>query len=241
MIDLHCHILPGIDDGALDLADSVAMAREAEQDGIAVVCATPHIRHDHDVRIAELPSRVSQLQAELDSSRVAVRIASGGELAERSVPAISEQELAGVSLDGNGWVLLEPAPGPLGDGILASVRTLANRGHGVVVAHPERHAGPDLLSRLHALADAGCLIQWTAAFVAASSSGGYEGLLQTLAEEGLVHLLASDAHSSHAGRPLRLSDGVARLQDLLSPDEVSWIVETAPAAVLRGELVERPA
>lgn len=50
VIDLHCHILPGIDDGAPDLADSIAMATQGAEDGIAVICATPHIRHRADQR-----------------------------------------------------------------------------------------------------------------------------------------------------------------------------------------------
>jgi tyrosine-protein phosphatase YwqE len=49
MIDFHCHILPGVNDGAIDLADSLGMARQAAANGIASVCATPHIRRDHDV------------------------------------------------------------------------------------------------------------------------------------------------------------------------------------------------
>jgi protein-tyrosine phosphatase len=61
LVDLHCHVLPALDDGARDLEDALAMARQAERDGIAVICATPHIRHDHDVRIAELPARVDAL------------------------------------------------------------------------------------------------------------------------------------------------------------------------------------
>ncbi len=69
MIDLHCHILPALDDGALDLEDSVEMARQAEQDGIAVVCATPHIRGDHDVRIEEIAARARSLQQELHGPR----------------------------------------------------------------------------------------------------------------------------------------------------------------------------
>ena len=64
MIDLHCHILPRVDAGALDLADSVGMARQADADGVALICATPHIRHDHDVRIAEPPRRAKQPCAE---------------------------------------------------------------------------------------------------------------------------------------------------------------------------------
>ena len=115
MIDLHCHILPGIDDGALDLEDSVAMARIAAADGIDVIAATPHIRHDHDVRIAELARRVEEVNAELRRADVPVTIVSGGEVAETALDGLDEEELRTVSLAGAGWILLEPRPGPLGD------------------------------------------------------------------------------------------------------------------------------
>lgn len=62
-VDLHCHVLPDVDDGARDLEDAIALARQAEADGIAAICATPHIRHDHDVRIVELPARLAKLVA----------------------------------------------------------------------------------------------------------------------------------------------------------------------------------
>lgn len=65
MIDLHCHILPALDNGARDLDDSVAMARGAAADGIEAICATPHIRHDHDVRIHEVAARIEVLNARL--------------------------------------------------------------------------------------------------------------------------------------------------------------------------------
>lgn len=52
-VDLHCHLLPGLAHGAVDEADAIALARQAEADGIGVVCATPHTRHDHDITIAE--------------------------------------------------------------------------------------------------------------------------------------------------------------------------------------------
>jgi protein-tyrosine phosphatase len=58
VIDLHCHLLPGLDDGAVDLADAVAMGRQAAASGITHICATPHIRHDHDVKIYELPDHI---------------------------------------------------------------------------------------------------------------------------------------------------------------------------------------
>ena len=78
MIDLHCHILPSLDDGSLDLDDSLGMGRQAAGDGIAAICATPHIRHDHDVRIEEVAGRVEQLNAALRKEGLPVAVLQGG-------------------------------------------------------------------------------------------------------------------------------------------------------------------
>jgi protein-tyrosine phosphatase len=235
VIDLHCHILPSLDDGALSLDDSLAMARQAEEEGIAAVCATPHIRHDHDVRIEEIAVRADALQRELSDRGIAVRILPGGELAETEADRLTDAELRAVTLGGGGtWLLLEPAPGPLDDGLEALVDRLAERGLGSVVAHPERHAGVDFVERLEGLASRGCLIQWTAEFVAEAAAGD---LALVLAEQGLVNLLASDAHSSYGGRPVRLRAGFARLASVRSPEQVEWSAELAPRAIVRGDAV----
>jgi len=235
MIDLHCHILPELDDGARDLDDSVAMARQAEEDGIAAVCATPHIRHDHHVPIAEIAGRVDALAAELAARGVGVRVVPGGELAETEAGRLSDADLERVALGGaGGWVLLEPAPGPLGVGLEAHVERLAARGVRSVIAHPERHAGADFEQRLRELNERGALIQWTAEFVAGAAPGD---LALRLAQEGLVHLLGSDAHSSHAGRPVRLAAGFARLASVCGPERMAWMREEAPRAILAGDAV----
>ncbi len=235
MIDLHCHILPGLDDGALDLDDSLAMARQAERDGIAAVCATPHIRHDHDVAIEELAARVHALQERLDGDGVDVRVLRGGELAATDADRLTDAQLRLVALGGaGGWVLLEPAPGPLGEGLEELVGRLARRGLATIVAHPERHAGADFEERLKALVAGGCLIRWTAQFVADAVAGD---LVLRLADEGLVHLLGSDAHSSHGGRPVRLAAGFARLATVCAPERIEWMVDGAPQAIVRAEPV----
>ncbi len=237
MIDLHCHILPGLDDGALDLDDSLAMARQALQDGIAVVCATPHIRHDHNVRIEEIAARVEELQAHLDAHEIGVRILPGGELAQTQADSLSDAQLRAVALGGTGgWVLLEPAPGPLDDGLYALIGRLSRRGLGTILAHPERHAGSDFSERLRRLAGDGCLIQWTAEFIAEAELGGF---VMELAREGLVDLLGSDAHSSHAGRPVALAAGFARLATVRTPQQIAWSADAAPQAIVRGEPVPR--
>jgi protein-tyrosine phosphatase len=235
VIDLHCHILPALDDGARDLADSVAMARQAERDGIEIVCATPHIRSDHDVRIEELPARIGELRRELERLGVRVRIAQGAEVAEPSADALSDEHLRELSLGGGGWILLEPAAGPLADELLAVAERLHARGARTIVAHPERHAGADFEERLRALAERGCLIQWTAEFIEQAEPAGPGDLVLHLARAGLVHVLASDAHSSHGGRTVTLGRAYARLAEACPAEQVRWIAEGAPAAILAGD------
>ncbi len=187
MIDLHCHILDAIDDGARDADDSVAMARQAEGDGIEAICATPHIRHDHDVRIEELAGRVRGLNERLQRELVAVRILQGGEVAETAVEGLSEEELARVALGDGNWILLEPAPGPLDESLLRRVGHLADRGHRTIVAHPERHLSADMFERMAALVAEGALIQATADFFLRENMA--KGML-AMAERGLVHVLS---------------------------------------------------
>jgi protein-tyrosine phosphatase len=239
VIDLHCHILPSLDDGAIDLEDSVAMARQAEADGIEIVCATPHIRPDHAVRIDELEDRVRAVNEELEAKRVDVRVALGGEVAEPGALGAADEDLRRVSLGGNGvWLLIEPRPGPLGPEILATVDRLAERGFRALVAHPERHAGAGFRECLVELVERGALIQVTSALIAA---GPAAPTMLELAGQGLVHLLGSDAHSSHGGRPLRMSDGLARLAEVeRTAPHLDWIAAEGPRAILAGEPVTPP-
>ncbi len=233
MIDLHCHILPELDDGARSLRDSVGMARQAHADGIGVVCATPHVRHDHRVNVDEIDTRVAIVQRELDRLEIPVRVAPGGELAATEADLIDDEQLRRITLGAaGGWVLLEPAPGSLDDDLAAVADRLRARGVAAVIAHPERHAGPDFVERLHDLARRGCVIQWTAEFVAGAQPGD---LVLGLARDGLVHVLGSDAHSSLAGRPVRLAAAYERLRSECSSAQLLWMTETAPNALLRGE------
>jgi protein-tyrosine phosphatase len=238
LIDLHCHILPGVDDGALDMRDSVGMARQAVNDGIEAICATPHVRHDHDVRIHELAGRVEEVNGALEEEALPVAVLRGGEVAETIVDDLSDEELALVALGRGNWILLEPAPGPLGDVLLERIGRLRDRGYRALVAHPERHISADMRERIAGLIAAGAMVQATADFFLREQMAD---AMKGLAEAGLIHVLSSDAHSSHGGRPVHMSEAFECLASVepLAP-HVEWMREQAPRAIVEGEEPEPP-
>ena len=106
-----------------------------------------------------------------------------------------------------------------------------------MIAHPERHPGPDLIARLAALVERGALVQGTAALLEPEDIGP----LAYLARHGVLHLLGSDSHSSRAGRPVRMSAALSRLEELEPVgSHLDWVANQAPAAVVRGEPAQPP-
>lgn len=239
MIDLHCHVLPGLDDGPPDLAHSVDMVRQADRDGIVTICATPHIRHDHDVRIHELPGRLAELSDAAAAAGCRATVVGGGEVAETIVGHLGDDELRAVSLAGGGrWILLEPKPGPLSDTLDAAVDELHDRGFRCLLAHPERHLSADLPQRLCRLVASGALVQATAATMFDERAGVG---MRILARAGLIHVLASDAHHPRFGREVAIAQGQAVLAGVAATAPfLDWITRVAPSAIVAGRDVEPP-
>jgi protein-tyrosine phosphatase len=238
-IDLHCHLLPGLDDGARDLDDAVAMASQAQADGITAICATPHVRADHAVSLAELPARRAQLSAALAEAGCPTRVLAGGEVAADILDGLDDAALQGVTLGGTGrWILLEPSPGPLDARLDRAVDALAARGFRALIAHPERHAAADLVDRLRAVIAVGALVQATADYF---NDARTRSAMLDLARAGVIHVLGSDAHSARAGRPVALAAGLEALSTVEpAASHRDWVVRTAPEAIVRGEELEAP-
>ncbi len=215
------------------------MAEQAEADGIAAICATPHIRHDHDVHIGELPARRAEISRALKEAGCATGVLPGGEVAASALDGLDPDELAAVSLGGTRrWILLEPVPGPLGAELDRAVKQLERWGYRALIAHPERHLAPDLPERLRRLVNRGALIQATAAFLALEASR--PGMLE-LARAGLIHVVGSDAHSSRHGRPVALSPALQVLATTEpAASHIEWIARTAPDGIIAGQDLTPP-
>jgi protein-tyrosine phosphatase len=242
LIDLHCHLLPGIDDGPRSMDESAILAAALARDGVATVAATPHLRADHpDVRPAELAERVTELRRELHGRGIEIEVAAGGELDMAWAHHASDEELRLVSYGQAGSTLLLETPyGPLPHVFEHVVGGLRERGFRILLGHPERspsfQAEPERLERLVA---EGVLVQITAMSLSGNRSGGSRRLARRLVERGCAHVLASDAHSAHGDERATLSEGVEELSRL-SPELAAWMVQIAPAAILAGDPVGAP-
>ncbi|MDA0183006.1 hypothetical protein OJ997_22035 [Solirubrobacter phytolaccae] len=231
-MDLHAHLLPGIDDGAPDEAAAVALAEHAAATGVRTMVATPHLRHDYpDLDPAELPGRVAALQAALQARGVPLEVLVGGEVDAVWAQHQTDETLRAVSYGGRGTDLLVETPyGELPmvlEELLFRIRT---RGFRILLAHPERNPtfqrDPERLGRI---VDSGVLVQLTGASVTAGRRSRACALAHALIAEGRAHVIASDAHN--VGGRAGLAEAVAASDH----PRARWMVTDAPAAILAGE------
>jgi protein-tyrosine phosphatase len=238
VIDLHSHVLPGIDDGPAELVESLAMARVAVLAGTTVLAATPHVRHDHPrVVPAEIPERVAQLNAALHERRLGLRVVGGGEVAMEDALGRDVAELRAVTLNGNGRDLLVETPHrALPDGFEDDLHRIAERGFRVLLGHPEMsrelQREPE---RLGAIAASGIHLQVTAAALAGSARSRTTRLALRAVREGWATVIASDGHRA-GWRPPSLAEGLAAAGRELPQHTrlLRWMVGAAPAAILAG-------
>ena len=239
MLDLHCHILPGIDDGPADLDESLALARQMAEDDVSAVAATPHCRPDHPgVVPAELAQRCRDLERELRAADIALSVVPAAEVDLAWALEASDEDLRRVSyLQGGHDLLVETPYNFLPTAFEDLLFRLSVKGFRLLLAHPERN--PTFQrdpGRLADLVHRGTLLQVTASSIARSpKESPVARLAHKLVREGLAHVIASDAHGNAApGRPgLRRGSEVARA--LVGPARTRWLVRDAPAAILEGE------
>jgi protein-tyrosine phosphatase len=243
MIDLHVHILPGLDDGPGDLAASLDLARAAQRDGIQIVAATPHLREDHPgVRPQDLADRCDRLNEAIAAADIALEVVPAGELDVLWVRDATPEQLRLASYGQAGTdVLLETPYGPLGPSFEAAIERLWSLGYRVLLGHPERNRTlQQTPERLIALVDRGLLVQVTAgSLLAAGGRSRSPEFAEQLVHHHVAHVLASDAHSATEFRPPNLAAGVAAAA-ALEPARARSMAVDAPLAVLSGRPLAEP-
>lgn len=235
-VDIHCHLLPGIDDGAGNWSDSLAMARLAAADGIGTIVATPHQLGNYSGnRGAAIRALVAELQARLDEAAIPLRVLPGGDV--RIEPQLTVLVRSGEVLslaDRRRHVLLELPHElylPL-DKLLAELAAANMVG---ILSHPERNQGLLAQPRLVGpLIDAGCLMQITAGSLLGAFGPACREFSEQLLAAGQVHFVATDAHGTKSRRPL-LAAAWRRLAELTDEPTATCLCCQNPAAVAAGE------
>jgi protein-tyrosine phosphatase len=240
VIDLHCHVLPGLDDGPSDMEQALDLLRGQQAAGITAVTATSHVNHGYpDVTADSVNDGLREVRAAASAAGIGVDLHVGGEIALMRGSEMSDEELAAFGLGGGPWLLIEPPHIPVRASMLEyPYSEILHRGHKVLIAHPERcaafHEDREVLSRLVA-GGARCSI--TASALSGLFGRTVRQFAFELLAEGLVHNLASDAHGGMASRPPGLVEHLAGTgYETLGP----WLCEEVPAAVLAGEDLPEP-
>lgn len=242
MIDLHSHMLPGVDDGAPDLEAALAMARAAVQDGITEVCCTPHYipqLYENDRRT--VLDAVTALRRFLAENGMPLTLHAGCEIRlHASMPQALRQNKLLTLGDAGRYVLVELPPHALPLRLEDFFWELRRFGFTPVLAHPERHPflgrHPGLLFKW---VRAGALVQITAgSLLGHFGKQVREGTLRLL-EHRLVHVIASDAHHAKERAPA-LSLALDEAAKRLGKDAARDLVLTVPRCILEGKICEVP-
>jgi protein-tyrosine phosphatase len=237
-VDIHCHILPSIDDGAADEQTALAMARMAASDGMTTIIATPHqLGNSSANRGDDIRARVRELQALLASEQIDLTVLPGADV------RIEEGMLAGLrsgdvlTLGDHGRHVLLELPHELYFPLDPVLSRLQRCGIVGILSHPERndellHAANGI-ALLAQLVDRGCLLQVTAGSLLGSFGPACQQFAEELLAEGLVHFLATDAHGLRSRRPL-LGKACERAADLVGTGAARQICCENPRRVAEG-------
>lgn len=235
MIDLHCHILPGIDDGATDLGVSLQMARAFVADGVTTVACTPHILpglyHNQGPQIRQA---VLELQSALDQEGIPLRLVTGADvhIAPDLVAGLRSGRV--LSLADSRYVLVEPphhvAPVRMEDLFF----NLLVAGYVPVLTHPERLAWIEAqYTAIQRLIHGGVWMQITAGSLTGAFGRTAQYWANKMLDEGCVHILASDAHDAQR-RPPNLGRGREFAEKRVGIEEAEHLVWTRPTAILEN-------
>jgi protein-tyrosine phosphatase len=239
MLDLHCHILPGVDDGAVDLTDSLAMARAAIADGSRAVVATSHLGETLFDTSPELLRRAhAEVVAAFTREGVPLEVHPGAEnFFNGGDPEAFAESAVGIGA-ANRYVLFDFSLRTPPPNVTAAVAAIRKGGRTPIIAHPERNlALQDDPTPIAGWIDAGALIQVNAPSLIGALGTDSRRLAARLLASGAAHLLASDAHNLTT-RVFSLKKARGAAVEIVGEDEAERMTRERPWKIVRGEPVE---
>ncbi|MFK7732995.1 MAG: tyrosine-protein phosphatase [Pseudomonadales bacterium] len=242
LVDLHCHLLPGIDDGPDTLEESLQLCQIAVESDISVAVVTPHIHpgrwENNRQSIAE---QCSALQQSLVSKRIPLRLGFAGEvrLTEQVIDQVAQNQIPFYGeLDGYHIMLLEFPHGHIIPGSDKLVQWLLDRRIRPLIAHPERNKAVMKHSAcLLPFLEAGCLLQLTAGSLTGSFGGKAQAIAQQLLQDNVVAVVASDGHNAKA-RPPELKNAFHHIAEHYGQARAERLMIHTPATIVASQFVE---
>src|SRR4051794_39689517 len=231
LVDLHAHVLPGLDDGPADAGEARAVCKALAAEGVRTVVATPHVSEGYPGE----PARIAAAAAALGELPVELRL--GAEVNPSRLGDVLGGDALRYTLGGSDVLLVEATARIPLQLLETSCRLVQRAGLRPLLGHPERcRALQQAPAQAQPLVAAGALVQVTAGALVGALGRGSERCARTLLDAGLVHALASDAHALTL-RPPRLADAVRWLDQQHGPDAADVLLRRNPAALLAGEPV----
>lgn len=241
MIDIHCHMLPGLDDGPSGIADALAMARLAVEDGVTTVVATPHAFDGwYETARAAAEAAFGALRAAIAAEGIALDLRLGAEchLDERIFDAARRGDL--LTVESGRYILLELPHEFVPPRLEESLFRLRALGLTPILAHPERNAelaAPGGIERVARWVAEGLLVQVTGASLTGEFGRRVKAAATALVERKLCHFVASDGHSA-TWRPPVLSAAWDEVEGLAGAEVALRLFVENPARALASEPIE---
>ena len=240
IIDLHSHLLPGIDDGAKDLTHALELARKAESEGITHLLVTPHYKNGQYTNMAsDIVKSTEALQDAIDKAGINLTIFPGQEVRihDDLLDSIRDNDVQFLDLN-NRYLLLEFPTPYIPDYTETLIYELVHRGITPIIAHPERnHVIKENPNKMLSFIDQGCLGQVTAASYMGVFGEELAQISKDMIAHDLVHVISSDAHGIGL-RDFYMKDAYEKLENEFGSSKVKQLTERAKAIVNGEEITD---